>query len=61
MTSPQPQSLESPFKTPRLFIGGLLLVQALILLVSLEFPLEVFVGLVGVAVVYFLFRNLLTG
>lgn len=61
MTSHPSQTIENPFKIPAVFISALLIVQALVLLVSLEFPIEVFAGLIGVVVLFLLFSNLFVG
>lgn len=61
MTSPQPQFFENTMKIPTIFIGGLLLVQVIILLVSLEFPLEVFIALLGLIGFFYLLKNTFAG
>ena len=54
--------LPSPvFKTPAILIFGLIATQLLILLASIEFPMEVFIVLIGLVGFYYLLKNTFAG
>lgn len=50
-----------PARVPALFIVGLLGLQLAILLASIEFPVEVFVALLGPGAFYYLLKNTFAG
>jgi O-antigen ligase len=61
MTSPQPQIHNPAFKTPAVFILCLLVTQTIILLASIELPIEVFIALLGLVGFYYLLKNTFAG